>query len=152
MKLLRFALAAAALVALLALAAPTTAASTQSFHATFVEIGGATASGSCGSATISQLGHVAHQCVVFNGCGPNCELRTITFDDGSTLVIHESTVGVISPGGSSAAGANAPQFLEITLTIVGGTGRFADATGGGTGRVNLAAGAIITASGTITFP
>jgi tetrahydromethanopterin S-methyltransferase subunit D len=59
---------------------------------------------------------------------------------------------VISPGNSSAAGANAPQFLEITQTIVGGTGALAGATGSGTGRVNLAAGAVITASGTITLP
>jgi hypothetical protein len=43
-------------------------------------------------------------------------------------------------------------FLEITQTIVGGTGRFAGATGSGTGRVNLAANALITASGTITLP
>jgi hypothetical protein len=67
-------------------------------------------------------------------------------------VIHETIVGMISPGDSSAAGANAPLFLEITQTIVGGTGRFAGATGSGTGRVNLAANALITASGTITFP
>ncbi len=141
----------ASLAVMLLLATPATA-STQTYHATFVEIGGAIPGGSCGSATISELGHVAHQCVSFDACGPNCELRTITFDDGSTLVIHESIVGVISPGNSSAAGANAPQFLEIAQTIVGGTGRFAGATGSGTGRVNLAAGAIITASGTITLP
>lgn len=108
--------------------------------------------GSCGSATISGLGHVAFQCVAFDACGTNCELRTITFDDGSTLVIHESIVGLISPGNSSAAGANAPLWFEITQTIVGGTGRLAGASGSGTGRVNLAAGAVITTSGTITLP
>jgi hypothetical protein len=151
MKLLRLALAAAALVVLLALAAPAMATTTLNYHATFVEIGGAIPGASCGSATISELGHVAYQCVAFDACGPNCELRTITFDDGSTLVIHESIVGVISPGDSAAAGANAPQFLEITETIVGGTGRFAGATGSGTGRVNLAANALITTSGTITL-
>jgi hypothetical protein len=101
---------------------------------------------------ISGVGHVAFQCVAFDACGPNCEVRIITFDDGSTLTIHESIVGVISPGESSAAGANAPQFLEITQTIVGGTGAFAGATGSGTGRVNLAANAFIKASGTITLP
>ena len=154
MKLLRVVLVAVALVALSAFAAPATAASTQSYHATFVEIGsgGMPAGISCGSATISELGHVANQCVVFNGCGPNCHVRTITFDDGSTLVIHESVVGVISPGQSSAAGAHAPLFLEITQTIVGGTGRFAGATGSGTGTVNMVAGAVIIASGTITLP
>jgi hypothetical protein len=154
LKLLRFALAAAALVVLLALAAPAMAATTTTYHATFVEIGsgGPAAGVSCGSATISQLGHVANQCVVFNACGPNCHVRTITFDDGSTLVIHESIVGMISPGESSAAGANAPLFLEITQTIVGGTGRLAGATGTGTGTVNTVAGSVIIASGTITLP
>jgi hypothetical protein len=152
MRLLRLAFAAASLLVLLALAAPAMAATTLNYQATFVEIGGAIPGGSCGSATISGVGHVAFQCVAFNACGPNCEVRTITFDDGSTLTIHESIVGAISPGESSAAGANAPQFLEITQTIVGGTGAFAGATGSGTGRVNLAANALIKASGTITLP
>jgi hypothetical protein len=151
MKLMKLALVIASLAVMLVLAAPATA-STQTYHATFVEIGGAIPGGFCGSATISELGHVANQCVVFDACGPNCDVRTITFDDGSTLVIHESVVGMTSPGESAAAGANAPQFLEITQTIVGGTGRFAGATGGGTGTVNLAAGAVVTASGTITLP
>ena len=100
---------------------------------------------SCGSATISECGHVAFQCVFFDACGSNCEERTITFDNGSTLVIHESIVGMISPGNSAG-------FLEITQTIVGGTGRFEGATGSGTGIVNLAAFAVIIASGTITLP
>jgi hypothetical protein len=152
MKLLRLGFAAASLVVLLALAAPAMATTTLNYQATFVEIGGAIPGGSCGSATISGVGHVAFQCVAFDACGPNCEVRIITFDDGSTLTIHESIVGVISPGESSAAGANAPQFLEITQTIVGGTGAFAGAIGSGTGRVNLAANALIKASGTITLP
>jgi hypothetical protein len=144
----------AALALVLALTAPATAATTFTYHATFVEIGtgGMPAGISCGSATISKLGHVANQCVVFNACGPNCNVRTVTFDDGSTLLIQESVVGMISPGNSSVAGTNAPLFLEISQTILPGTGRFAGATGSGTGRVNLAAGAIITASGTITLP
>ncbi|HEY8775055.1 MAG TPA: hypothetical protein VIM33_01105 [Gaiellaceae bacterium] len=150
MKLLSLTLALASLAVMLVLAAPATA-STQTYHATFVEIGGAIPGGSCGSATISELGHVAYECVAFDVCGPNCEVRTITFDDGSTLVIHESIVGVVSPGDSSAAGPNGPLFLAITQTIVGGTGRFAGATGSGTGRVNSAANALITASGTITL-
>ena len=153
MKLLSLALALASLAMMLVLVAPATA-STQSYHATFVEIGsgGPPAGISCGSATISRLGHVANQCISFNACGPNCHVRTITFDDGSTLVIQESIVGTISPGDSSAAGPNAPLFLKITQTIVGGTGRFAGATGGGTGTVNTAAGSVIIVSGTITLP
>jgi hypothetical protein len=127
-------------------------APTQSYQATFVEVGGAEGDMSCGSATISRLGHVAFQCVHFDACGPNCEEREIAFDDGSILVIHESIVGIVSPGNSSAGGENAPLFLQITQTIVGGTGRFEGASGGGTGIVNLAANAVIIASGTITLP
>jgi len=44
------------------------------------------------------------------------------------------------------------EILQITQTIVCGTGRFAGATGGGTGRINTAADAVITSSGTITVP
>ena len=78
--------------------------------------------------------------------------RTITFDDGSTLLMHESIVGIVSPGNSSAGGEDAPLFLQITQTIVGGSGRFEGATGSGTGIVNVAANAVIIASGTITLP
>ena len=153
MKPLRLVLVLASLAVMLVLASPATA-STQTYHATFVEIGsGGPAAGiSCGSATISELGHTANQCIVFNACGLNCHVRTITFDDGSTLVIHESVVGMISPGKSSAAGANAPLFLKITQTIVAGTDRFAGASGSGTGTVNTVAGSVIIASGTITLP
>jgi hypothetical protein len=127
-------------------------ASATHYHATFVEVGGAIPGGSCGSATISGAGHVAYQCVAFNACGPNCDLRTITFSDGSTLVMQESVVGAVVPGSSFAAGANTPLFLQITQTIVGGTGKFEGAGGGGTGRINTAADAVITTSGTITLP
>jgi hypothetical protein len=151
MRLLKIVLALAAFGVLLVVAAPASA-STQHYQATFIEVGGAVPGGSCGSATISGLGHVAFQCVAFDACGPNCELRTLTFDDGSTLVIHESIVGARTPGSSSNAGANAPMWLLITQSIVGGTGAYAGASGSGTGRVNLAAGAVITVSGTITLP
>ena|SRR5689334_19437966 len=124
-------LALLALTLGLVVTASASASATQ-YQATFVEVGGAILGGSCGSATISGAGHVAHQCVYFNACGFNCDRRTITFDDGSTLVMHE--------------------ILQITQTIVCGTGRFAGATGGGTGRINTAADAVITSSGTITVP
>ena len=141
--------------ALLVLATPALAETDVVYHATFVEVGGVIPTVmSCGSATISGLGHIAYQCVFFDACGPNCEERTITFDDGSMLVIHESIVDMISPGKSGTAGEHAPLFLQITQTIDGtlSTGRFAGATGSGTGIVNLAANAVIIASGTITLP
>ena len=152
MKLLRLAVVSAALVAMLVGAGSAGAATTQKYHATFVEVGGATTGGSCGSATVSGFGHVGFQCVEFDACGPNCHIRTVTFADGSTLLIRESVVNVVSPGNSSAAGAKAPLFLEISQTILGGTGMFAGATGSGTGRVNVAANSVITAAGTITRP
>jgi hypothetical protein len=145
MKVLKAGLAVAALAAALTVAGSASASTTTKYHATFVEVGGLVPGGSCGSATISGLGHVAYQCVAFDACGPNCELRVLTFDDGSTLVMQESIVGLVTPG-------NSPGFFEITQTIVGGTGRLEGATGGGTGRVNLAANAVITTAGTITLP
>jgi len=129
MKLLGLMLALVSVAVMLVLAAPATA-STQTYRATFVEIGGAIPGGSCGSATISELGHVAYQCVAFDACGPNCEVRTITFDDGSTLLIHESIVGVISPGDSSAAGAG--RHMGIVTPIAG---RLNLATAGIPGRL-----------------
>jgi hypothetical protein len=130
---------------LLVTAAPATA-DTRKYQATFVEIEGDTGTGtSCGSATISGIGHVANQCIEFDACGINCHERTITFDDGSSLLIVESVVGVITHGQSTG-------FLEITQTIAGGTGRFEGATGSGSGVVNLNASAVIIASGTITLP
>ena len=150
----RFAFGLAAIAACLVVAAPSTAASTRAYQATFVENAGGQATcapgTSCGSATISGFGHVAYQLVRFNACGPNCHIRTITFDDGSTLLIQESVIETVSPGRSANAGANAPIFLNISQTILGGTGIFEGATGSGSGRVNTVADSIIHTSGTIT--
>ena len=145
MKRIKASVLASIALTVFALAAPA-AAQPQKYRATFVEIGGDTGTGSsCGSATISGLGHVANQCIEFDACGINCHERTITFDDGSSLLVEESVVGVITHGHSAG-------FLEITQTIVGGTGRFDGATGNGTGVVNLNSAAVIIASGTITLP
>ena len=145
----------ATIAACLVVAAPAASESTRAYQATFVENAGGQATcppgTSCGSATISGFGHVAYQLVQFDACGPNCHIRTITFDDGSTLLIQESVIRTVSPGRSAKAGANAPIFLEISQTILGGTGIFAGATGSGTGRVNTVADAIIHTSGTITL-
>lgn len=156
MKLFRLALTCSALVAALTVAAPATAGTTLKYHATFVRAGpdrpSAHRERSAGAPPSAGLAHGALQSIAFGACGANCHVRTITFDDGSTLLMRESVVGVISPGSSSSAGDNAPDFLEISQTIVGGTGRFAGATGSGSGRVNRAAEAIVTASGTIKLP
>jgi hypothetical protein len=158
LKLLRFAIPLAAITTLLIAAAPAAAQTAVKYRVTFVENAGGQAScppgTSCGTANIAGVGHLTTQMIVFNACGPNCHLRTITFEDGSTILVRESIVNIISPGNSASAGANAPIFFEISQTIVSGTGAFEGVTGSGTGRVNTNAdgGSIITASGTITFP
>jgi hypothetical protein len=167
---LTFALAAVA--AALVAAVPATAEMTVAYQATYVEpVGGANQSPfscppgtSCGSASISGIGHSDNQVVNFNACGFGCHHRTVTFDDGSTLVIRvedqPSGFAFTSPGNSGSHGyigvpglAGNPQFLDIKETIIGGTGRLAGASGSGTGTVELHGGvAIGKTSGTITLP
>ena len=87
----------------------------------------------------------------------------MTFADGSTLVLRTvdqpGPFAFTSPGSSGTHGHNSaglpgnPNFLDITETVIGGTGTFAGATGGGTGTVKVAGGvAIGKTTGTITLP
>jgi hypothetical protein len=158
---LMLAICATALVASL----PASAAATFEYQATFIEpFGGCAPGTSCGTADISHVGHSENQVVVFNACGFGCHMRTVTFDDGSTLVIRiedqPSGFAFSSPGNSGSHGnicfpglSGNPQFLDIKETIVGGTGRLAGATGGGSGSVALhGCIAIGKTSGTITLP
>jgi hypothetical protein len=158
---LALAICASALVASL----PASAAATFEYEATYVEpFGGCPPGTSCGTADISHVGHSENQVVVFNACGFGCHMRTVTFDDGSTLVIRiedqPSGFAFTSPGNSGSHGnicfpglSGNPQFLDIKETIVGGTGRLAGASGGGSGRVALhGCIAIGKTSGTITLP
>jgi hypothetical protein len=148
--------------------APSASAETAVYHATFIEAYGgpntshsACAPGtSCGTATVRQFGHGSTE-VVFGACGPGCQTRLVTFDDGSTLwIIEEGNLADFqSPGASGNHGyigfglPGNPQFLEITQTIISGTGRLAGATGSATGTVKVAGGvAVIAVSGTITLP
>ena len=159
--LIALAICAAALVASL----PVSAAATFEYEATYIEpFGGCAPGTSCGTANISHIGHSENQVVVFNACGFGCHIRTVTFDDGSTLVIRiedqPSGFAFTSPGNSGSHGSicfpgltGNPQFLDINETIVGGTGRLAGATGGGSGRVAVhACIAIGKTSGTISLP
>lgn len=158
---------AAALVA----AIPAAAATTFVYEATYVEpVGGPNQSPfscapgtSCGSASISGIGHSDYQVVQFNACGFGCHIRTVTFDDGSTLLIRTedqpSGFAFTSPGNSGSNGyigfpsSGNPQFLDIKETIIGGTGSLAGATGSGSGSVALHGGvAIGKTSGTISLP
>ncbi|HEV8249761.1 MAG TPA: hypothetical protein VGQ15_07290 [Gaiellaceae bacterium] len=160
----------AALAAAFVAAAPATAA-TRAYEATYVEpVGGPNESPfacppgtSCGSADVSGIGHAGYQVVVFNACGFGCHLRTVYFDDGSTLLIRvedqPSGFAFTSPGNSGSHGylgfpmGGNPQFLDIEETILGGTGQLAGATGSGSGTVSLHGGvAIGKTSGTISIP
>jgi hypothetical protein len=154
--------------AFLVLATPSFADTVADFHATFVEPAGGPVNTpfecppgtSCGTANLGQLGH-GSSVVVFGACGLNCSVRTITLVDGSQLVIFEygDMAGFTSPGNSGQEGYTAfglpgnPQFLAITLEIVGGTGQFAGASGTATGTVKVAGGiGIITVTGAIILP
>jgi hypothetical protein len=162
--------ALAAIAGLVAFPAPATAG-TVAYEATYVEpVGGPNqspfscpAGTSCGTASVSGIGHASYQVVNFNACGFGCHYRTVYFDDGSTLPIRiedqPSGFAFTSPGNSGNHGyigfpeSGNPQFLDIKETILSGTGALAGATGSGTGRVSLHGGtAIGKTSGTITLP
>src|SRR5919201_4838325 len=100
---------AASVAAICVGVSPAAAATTFSYEATYVEhFGGCAPGTSCGSASISQIGYSDNQVVVFNACGFGCHIRTVTFADGSTLVIkiedQPSGFAFSSPGNSGDHG------------------------------------------------
>ena len=157
----------------LVLAAPTTAArTTVAFEAKFNEgFGRATAHpcppsetfSFCGEGTVAGFGRATtfSELVSFSGtdetgCGEAVFERTITFDDGSTLVLLE-TGTVCFPGESSTAPGSLKSFgnpftFEGTFEVIGGTETFKGATGTGT-VVTRSAGdtGTSTLSGTLTL-
>ena len=155
-------------VALVASVAPVAASTEVPYESVFVEpYGGPNGSpfdcggaASCGSGTISGLGHVADQHINFNDCGFGCHTREVVFGDGSSLLIQEVQGGpFMSVGNAGTQGyigfglPGNPQFTDVTVTITGGTGRFAGASGWGTATVKVAGGvAIIKGSGTLILP
>ena len=163
----RVAIVVSVFAASLVAAVPASADTTVAYQATFIEpYGGPVQSPfscapgtSCGKANISGLGQATSE-IVFNVCGLGCHVRTVAFEDGSTLLIREEAQGPFtSPGNAGSHGyigfgfPGNPQFQEVTQTILGGTGRFAGASGSGSGTVKVAGGvAIIKTSGTITLP
>jgi hypothetical protein len=159
-----FGLLAIGFVVALASAGVAGASTTVAWKATFPEqFGGpinspfncAPGTSFCGSGEVTGLGQ-AQDVIVFGACGSGCDVRTLTFADGSTIVMDETASNFQTPGSSDNAPTQTsyghPFSLDLSDTIVGGTGRFAGASGSASGQVKLAGGtAIINLSGTITF-
>jgi hypothetical protein len=162
-----------AVVALL-MAAPPGAQTTTALSATFNEgFGRATAHPCpatetfswCGAGTVVGFGEATSLTEVtgFSNFDPETACaditlrRTLTFTDGSTLVLEE-TGTVCFPGTSASAPGSMKSFgnplsSESTFTIISGTGRFAGATGSGTATTKGAGDAAkSTLTGTITLP
>jgi hypothetical protein len=154
--------------------APAMAATTQAFEAGFNEgFGGATAHPCpttevfswCGTGTITGFGEATSlvELVSFENFDPATSCadvvlrRTITLEDGSTLVLME-TGTVCFPGKSTFAPGQTKSFgnplnIEATFTIVTGTGVFAGAQGSGTDVIKGAGDAGHSElSGSITLP
>ena len=158
-------LAATAFVVLVAGAGPASASTTVAWKATLAEpIGGLYQSpfdcppdSGCGSGSGEVIGlGQAHDLIVFFACGSECDVRTLTFADGSTIVMHEAFSNFRSPVAAPAQfnghSYGNPFTGDLNDTIVGGTGRFTGATGTASGTVDVAGGvAIVRLSGTVTF-
>jgi hypothetical protein len=168
----RFALVVGLMLLSLVVASPAMAATTQAFEAGFNEgFGQATAHPCpltenfswCGTGTITGFGEATSfaEVLSFNldpgaFCGDVVFRRTITLEDGSTLVLMET--GTVCFPGKSALAPDTKSFgnpynVEATFTIVTGTGVFAGAHGGGTDAIKAAGDASkSTLSGSITLP
>jgi hypothetical protein len=158
-----FGLLAVAFVVALASAGGAGASTAVAWKATFPEQAGGPINSpfncapgtSCGSGEVTGLGQAQDVIVFGGGCGGTCDVRTLTFADGSTIVMDETESNFQTPGNSQPSPPNSygnPFRLDLSDTIVGGTGRFAGASGSASGQVKVAGGtAIITLSGTVTF-
>jgi hypothetical protein len=101
---------------------------------------------SCGSGEVVGFGQVGDVIAFGAGCGGGCDIRTLSFADGSTLVMDEV-------GSNFQAFGQGAFTLDLTDVVVGGTGRFRGARGSATGNVigANAGAAVIRLSGTVTF-
>ena len=103
--MIKLGIALATAAAAFAVATPAMAQTTLPYQATYVEpVGGPNGSPfscapatSCGSASISGIGHSDNQVVQFNACGFGCHVRTVIFADGATLVIRTEDRRAASP-------------------------------------------------------
>jgi len=167
----RFALVVCLMLASFVVVSPSMADTTQAFEASFNEgFGRATAHpcppsesfSFCGTGTITGFGDATSvtEVVSFEDfdpatlCGDVVSRRTITLEDGSTLVLLETgTVcfrAAPNPGSEKSFGG--PYTVEQTFTIVTGTGVFTGAQGTGTVDIKAAGDSShSTLSGSITL-
>jgi hypothetical protein len=155
-------LSGSAAICALAAAAPVASAQIESLNATYTQhalnlpghpSGGLACSAdfACGSGTAAGFGAFTTEFSFDDTCG--CVVRTLTFADGSTLVLDENGPSFTAPGGSGSSHAPGtseghPGRYEWTWSFGSGTGIFAGVTGGSGTDDFLAAGLI--ASGTIS--
>jgi hypothetical protein len=149
-------------------AGPASASTTVAWKATLAEpIGGLNQSpfdcppdSGCGSGSGQVIGlGQAQDLIVFSGCGNGCDVRFLTFADGSTIVMEEVFSDFRTPGNSAppvedpeSHSYGHPFSGDLNDTIVGGTGRFEGSTGTASGTVTVAGGgATVRLSGTVTF-
>ena len=113
----------------------------------------------CSGGQVVGLGQAQEVIVFGGGCGGTCDRRTLTFADGSTIVMDETDVpdSARTPGKSGNAPGQPGSYgnpfrLDRTDVVVDGTGRFAGASGSATCQVKVAGGvATINLTGTVTF-
>jgi hypothetical protein len=95
----------------------------------------------CGKGRIAGLGNF-----ITDVGGDGTLTRTLTFSDGSTLVLEESFISFTTPGGSADSHASDQSFGHpftgvFNYTVTGGTGRLVGATGSGTDTLSAAGNA-----------
>lgn len=162
-------IAGAAMISAVLAAAPAAFAQTEPFNATYTQhgvnvpghpTGGLACPASafaCGSGTAAGFGGLTTE----YGYDPICDCvpRTLTFSDGSTLVLDEDGPAGTGPGGSGSSNAAGrseghPGLYVWTWHFDSGTGMFAGVTDGSGEDDVLAAGlsGSGTISGTLTTP
>lgn len=109
----------------------------------------------CGSGTATGFGAFTTELTFDQSC--ECVVTTLTFSDGSALVLDEDFLSITAPGASlshmPSQAAGHPSSVASSWALDSGTGSFAGATGSGT-DVLISAGLTGTGSlgGTITTP
>ena len=111
---------------------------------------------SCGHGQVTPFGQATEMIQFFGACNGNCDFRTINLASGAIFIdetgSNPTCPGVCQPNPSVPAGGT------LTDVIVGGTGKFAGASGILSGSVTVAGGVgsrgggiMIKLSGTITL-